>query len=124
MSIKPPLKRASTTDAATLRTQADALLQRLLADRETSEQRLAAAGKRDPLKTVTGSTALERAILATRGMIAEMDLMLAASENNGVNHAQEDAREPAAAPILRPLVPGRQRSGAMLFGKRPVAATA
>ena len=110
-------------DAASLRTQADALLQRLLADRESSEQRLALSGQRDPLKIVTGATALERAILSTRDMIAEMYLILAELDN-GIKHAHADRAEPATAAVLRPTTPGRQRAGGMLFGKRPVAATA
>jgi hypothetical protein len=120
MPIHPPLTSGARTQASTLRRQADDLLQRLMADRETSEQRLAVSGKRDPLKTVTGSTAIERAIQDTRGMIAEMDLMLAGIEGG----AAADARESAPVPVMRPASPLRPRSGGMLFGKRPVAASA
>ena len=120
MPIHPPPTSGARTEASTLRRQANDLLQRLLADRDTSEQRLAISGKRDPLKTVTGSTAIERAIQDTRGMIAEMDLILA-----GINgDTAADALEPAAAPVMRSPAPLRPRSGGMLFGKRPVAASA
>ena len=115
MPIHPPPTSGARTEASTLRQQADDLLQRLLADRDTSEQRLAVSGKRDPLKTVTGFTAIERAIQDTRGIIAEMDLILA-----GIDSGTD--RVPV--PIMRPAPPLRPRSGGMLFGKRPVAASA
>lgn len=123
MPIQPTLPCGSLSEAAVLRRQADQLLQRLQADRESSEQRLAASGKRDPLKTVTGATALERAIVSTRSMIAEMDLLLA-DLDSGITSAEPARHDLAPAPLPRFVAPARKRSGGMLFGQRPVAASA
>ncbi len=65
------------TQAAQLRQQAGELLERLISDREQSEKRFAEAGKRDPMKFITGRTALENAIASTREMISNMDALLA-----------------------------------------------
>jgi len=61
--------------AATIRArqEADLLLLRLLSDREGSEQRFAEAGKNDPVKNVTGVSALDRAIARTRDMIRRLN---------------------------------------------------
>jgi hypothetical protein len=63
--------------AAQTREQAGALLQRLLADRAGIEQRSAERGNLDPIKDLTGSSALDRAIARTREMIRHMDELLA-----------------------------------------------
>lgn len=103
-------------------------------DRESSEQRLAAAGRRDPLKAVTGATALERAIASTRDMIANMDLLLVELDA-GIQsvHAPANGAESKPASLLRstasPFPPAsaaglRARVGGMLHAQRPVAASA
>ena len=56
-----------------VRDQADALLDKLIAERRGSERRLAEAGRTDPLKLVTGRSAIDNAIAATRQMIREVD---------------------------------------------------
>lgn len=129
METLPTLTRGSTIEAAVLRQQADGLLKRLLADRELSEQRLAASGKRDPIKTVTGVTALERAIASTRSMIADMDLLLADLDSGIQQELLQQPPDVACAAngvsaTLRPAASIRHRAGGMLGGKRHVAATA
>jgi hypothetical protein len=64
-------------EAAALRQEARDLLSRLMADREQSDRRAIESGKRDPMKAITGRTALENAIVATREMVRHMDLLLA-----------------------------------------------
>ena len=55
------------------RNEADRLLERLVRDRRLSEQRLAAAGKQDPLKRLTGTSSLDRAIESTRTLLRSVD---------------------------------------------------
>jgi hypothetical protein len=52
------------------------LLRFLMLDRAELEQRLAAAGKRDPLKWVTGRSALDNAIEETRRIIDALDELI------------------------------------------------
>ena len=72
------LERIATTLEA--REQAEEVLQRLLVDRRLSEQRFEEAGKRDPLKDLTGTSALDRAIQSTRQMIEHLDELIAGLE--------------------------------------------
>jgi hypothetical protein len=78
-----------------LRREADRLLARLEADRQTSEQVNAEIGKHDAMRSITGRSAIERAIDMTRGMIRDMDHLLeeAAEQlgglDNGVNGQHE-----------------------------------
>ena len=86
------------------RDQADVLLQRLLRDRRQSEARFAEAGKHDPLKNLTGSSSLDRAIDATREMIRHMDDLLREleAETSSVNGAGSNGTingAPDAAPV-------------------------
>src|SRR5688572_6000019 len=60
-------------EAIKLRRETSEVLQRLLASREQSDRRLAEAGKRDPMKFVTGQTSLENAISIAREMITRLD---------------------------------------------------
>jgi hypothetical protein len=71
----PPSSRR-LHDATLVRSEADELLRRLLADRQSSEARLAEQGKADAIKAMTGISALERAIRDTRSMIREMDALI------------------------------------------------
>ncbi len=132
MPSQPTLTRGALTEAAILRQQADDLLHRLIVDRQSSEQRFAAAGRRDPLKAVTGSTALERAIASAREMIAEMDLLLVELDS-GIQAVQSPQAEPKPTSLLRsstsatslsPMPAIRARVGGMLLAQRPVAAPA
>lgn len=70
------LDSSTLLQTSQLRTQTIDLLNRLMADREQSERRIAEMGKRDPIKAVTGRTALDAAIASTREMIAAMDRLL------------------------------------------------
>jgi len=63
-----------------LRTEAAGLLQRLEESQRASEQICAEAGKRDAMRFVTGCTAIEHAIEATRAMIRRMDHLLQEAE--------------------------------------------
>ena len=63
-------------EAQRLRQQAGELLNRLIADRDACERRAADTGKRDPMKFITGRTALENAITTARDMIGQMDSLL------------------------------------------------
>lgn len=66
----------SLSEAVVLRRQAETLLARLKADREQSERRSADTGKRDPMKFITGRTALDAAIASTQDIIRQMDSLL------------------------------------------------
>lgn len=55
------------------RDEADVLLHHLLHDRCRTEQRLSATGKIDPLRSLTGKSALDRAITSARALIRDMD---------------------------------------------------
>ena len=59
-----------------VRDQADALLDKLIAERARSERRLAEAGRADPFKMITGRSAIDNAIAATREMIRDVDEMV------------------------------------------------
>jgi hypothetical protein len=74
-----------------LRREAHQLLNRLVASREVTERRLQETGRRDPLRTVTGTTAIERAIACTRNMIADMDVLLAELDH-GIQDAEAEGR--------------------------------
>ena len=76
----PDVRRAA--DAARLRAQAGDLLQRLIDARRLSEERSAENGRRDPMKSVTGRSALDKAIAAVRIMIDDMDELLSRSDQS------------------------------------------
>lgn len=59
-----------------LRREAAGLLRRLQANQQSNEQVCAEIGKRDAMRSVTGCSAIERAIETTRGMIRDMDHLL------------------------------------------------
>ncbi len=71
------------TEPDSVRDQADALLDKLIAERVRSERRLAEAGRADPLKLVTGRSAIDNAIAATREMIRDVDELVV---DNVVHH--------------------------------------
>ena len=76
MSIERTVPERTIRMAARARDEADSLLVRLIIDRQFSEQRYAAAGKSDPIKNLTGTSAMDRAIESTRVMISHMDDLL------------------------------------------------
>lgn len=117
MCDQPDGNRLTTpkAEAAKLRTQAAELLERLLEGREMSERRAAETGKRDPMKFITGHTALESAIASTRQMIADLDALLASADTmspelvgangcNGSNGSHRPSVRPSARPTFRPSV--------------------
>lgn len=81
-----------------LRWQAEELLTRLYESRQRSEQRALEMGQRDPIKSITGHSALDSAISATRGMIDKMDELL--SELDGEFAAYEPQRAACAAKVV------------------------
>lgn len=98
------LERLATTLEA--REQAEEVLQRLLVDRRLSEQRFDEAGKKDPLKDLTGTSALERAIDATRQMMKHLDELIAGLEA-ALPASRETARSGAGAPVVLEPSPRR-----------------
>lgn len=65
-----------------LRRQADALLIRLLENRDSIEQRILESGRCDPMKTITGRSAMDNAIDDMRDLISLADHLL--GDSNGV----------------------------------------
>ncbi|MCP3905483.1 MAG: hypothetical protein GY715_17800 [Planctomycetes bacterium] len=80
--------------AAQARGEADHVLSRLIDSRLATERRLRDTGRPDPLKVLTGSSALDRAIATTREIIRRMDDLL--GELRDESPAPENSREPAA----------------------------
>ncbi|MFO0872826.1 MAG: hypothetical protein U0575_02490 [Phycisphaerales bacterium] len=60
------------------RDRASTLLRSLVAERTKLEARLAEFGRRDPIKAVTGRSAIENAIASTRAMVCAMDRLVRA----------------------------------------------
>jgi hypothetical protein len=73
-----PMSNPVLIETKRMRELASAVLDRLLVERVECEMRLAETGRRDPLKTVTGSSAMDNAVVTTRDIIKRMDAMLAA----------------------------------------------
>lgn len=104
MITEAKLNGLSVAEATRLRKQASELLERLVADRDQSEKRCAESGKRDPMKFITGRTALENAIASTREMIVNMDNLLVRMQGE-LDGAEAPASTPRRSrPALRPLV--------------------
>jgi len=74
--------------AAQARGEADLVLIRLIENRTATEQRCADAGRPDPLKSLTGSSALDRAIDATRDIIHRMDDLLHELRTDAPRHEE------------------------------------
>jgi hypothetical protein len=72
-------------DASAAREEALMLLRRLEADRAESEARLVELGRTDPIKDVTGKSALDRAIDEARAMVAALDELTGQSAGGGAN---------------------------------------
>jgi hypothetical protein len=75
--LKARNSHSNMEQAIIVRQQTSELLNRLVTDRDQIERRIAETGRRDPLKSVTGRTALDNAINSAREMIHRMDLLLA-----------------------------------------------
>ena len=77
MNNRTPAQSQSPVQATSdLKNQASDLLNQLLDHREQSEARYAEVGGIDPMKSVTGRSAIDRAIETTRNVIHELDNML------------------------------------------------
>ena len=59
-----------------IRRRASELLQRLKINRNTIEQRIGDSGRHDPLKFITGKSAMDNAISTTHTLITHMDKLL------------------------------------------------
>lgn len=78
-------------EALQLRREADVLLERLRESREVTEARLEETGRRDPMRTVTGRSAIEDAIQRTRSMIQHMDELMDQMETELVDASSESS---------------------------------
>lgn len=56
-----------------MRRRADELLERLKINRSTIEQRIGDSGRHDPMKFITGKSAMDNAISTTHMLITHMD---------------------------------------------------
>lgn len=68
----PNVNGIATTPPADVEMQARELLEQLCAARQLTEQRLAEAGRFDPIKKVTGRSSLDIAIERTERLLEEM----------------------------------------------------
>ena len=82
--------RQCLTDAAAARDEAARLLEELVRERAAAEARLAAGGREDPIKLVTGRSAFDRAIGSTQDVLARMDALLLDGEDRASSRG--DAR--------------------------------
>ncbi len=110
MKTPDPELQARIAQAVKARTDAESLLSTLLADRNASEQRFAEAGKKDPVKMLTGTSAMDNAIQSTREMIDNLDAMIASlrgddtpSGKSGASQGNGAIRCPA--PDGSPIIP-------------------
>ena len=89
----------SVADAMQMRCDAERLLKRLLAERELSEERCIENGKHDPIKQVTGASAMDAAICDARQMIEQLDAVL----SDGTEKNKQEER-PIVATIAHRLL--------------------
>lgn len=89
--------RRLTSQMVEVRAQAGCLLERLYASNELNRQALEEAGGDDPIKTVTGRTALEEAINSTTDMIHQMDRLI------GPSHGVAQTAAPGTLVEANPL---------------------
>lgn len=110
------------SQATQLRAQAVELLERLLANRSQSEQRMAELNRRDALKAVTGKTSLDNAIASAREMILQMDLLIEQMQSRPTEIAADGCQQPG--PDVHTIHRNGVRSGraavAMAGGARSV----
>jgi len=72
----PQLTQQTVDLAVETRTQAGLLLRKLQIDRARSEKRCSEFGLRDPVKDLTGLSAIERAIVETKEAVTRMDELI------------------------------------------------
>jgi len=92
----------SVADATKMRCDAERLLKRLLAERAISEERCIENGKRDPIKQVTGASAMDVAIREARQMIEQLDAVL--SDGTDKESKEQPGERPVVATIARRLL--------------------
>ncbi len=63
-------------ETSRVRDDAEALIAHLVAQRDESARRLASVGRRDPMRVVTGRSAIESAIADMQRMIEHMDELI------------------------------------------------
>ncbi|MBT8485612.1 MAG: hypothetical protein HKO59_16265 [Phycisphaerales bacterium] len=90
---------------ARVRDEADDLLHGLLRERARCEARTRELGRPDPLKSLTGTSSLDRAIASTGAMLEHLNEILAEMETALPDPAPPTPVAPAAPPIGRTLVP-------------------
>ena len=71
------------TETVRIREQASELLSELLAQRDMLEVSLEEGGRRDQMKSITGRSALDNAILSTRRIIQSIDRLLESADAPG-----------------------------------------
>ena len=112
MVINTELSPLTVEEAKRLRQQAGDLLTRLTAECEQSERRHAEAGKRDPMKFITGRTSLDNAVSSVREMIVSMDQLLVRLQSELDSALQPPPRAPVRVhtrvhprPVVRTFKP-------------------
>ncbi|MFK7961842.1 MAG: hypothetical protein AB8G96_15105 [Phycisphaerales bacterium] len=99
-----PTQQFDTLEA---REQARQLLEQLLRERAACESRLAAKGQRDPIKSVTGESAYDRAIKLTQDVLAQADAVLADPPARSVSRsAPAGPTGPTVETTRRPIARG------------------
>ena len=78
-SSSPVRSADAVADAIAARRRAGTVLDSLLVARMRLESRLTEGGRRDPIKAVTGHSAIENAIASTKAMIAALDRLVRGS---------------------------------------------
>ena len=81
MVREPTMNDDEATLAVQVRAEADVLLGRLLKERARSEARCRQTGRNDPIKALTGTSALDRAIATTGRMLEHLDVLLGEIES-------------------------------------------
>ena len=72
-------RQFAVQESCEIRDQASDLLNQLLDHREQSEARFAEIGRTDPIKSITGRSAIDNAIETTRHLIRDIDGLIAAA---------------------------------------------
>ncbi len=85
--MRPDGDQHSLTETARVRDEAHGLLNQLVLERNRSERLLAGAGRPDPIKSVTGRSAMDHAVDETREVIRRVDGLLA-RERSTMKHPE------------------------------------
>lgn len=96
-------------EAQAAHADAGRVLARLIRDRLLAEARMNETGRRDPLRQVTGASALDRAVVATQSIVDRLELLLL--ESAGASPDPVETSPPRAH-----RRPGRSGKAASLAG--------